>query len=417
MNYRSSCLLPLVAGAFLGSLAFSASAADWLQWRGPQRTGVCTETGLLKEWPEGGPKLIWKATGLGGGYSSVSVVANRIYTMGDGSEAAEVRALDAATGAVVWSVKAGKPGGGGGYPGPRCTPTVDGDRLYAISQDGEVVGLERATGKELWRTNLRRDFGGKMMSGWGYSESLLVDGDRVICTPGGPQGTLLALNKLTGAKIWQSSDITEDAAYASVIVETIGGVRTYIQVTDQSVFGVEAATGKLLWRGEARGRTAVIPTPIYADNQVYVACGYGVGCRSYRVNKAGDTFKTEQAYDNKVMINHHGGVVKLGGNLYGYSDGKGWTCQDFKTGEAVWQEREKLGKGAILCADGMLLCRGEDRGTMVLIEATPKGWTEKGRFEQPDRSDKKAWPHPVISNGRLYLRDQDVLLCYDVQGK
>lgn len=159
----------------------------------------------------------------------------------------------------------------------------------------------------------------------------------------------------------------------------------------------------------------MIPTPIFADNQVFVACGYGVGCRSFRISKTGDEWKAELAYDNKVMINHHGGVVKFGDNLYGFSDGKGWTCQNFKTGEAVWQDKDKLGKGAILCADGLLLCRGEDKGTMVLIEATTSGWNEKGRFEQPDRTDKKAWPHPVIANGRLYLRDQDILLCYDVK--
>jgi len=416
MNSNLARSLCLSAATLLGALALTATAADWLQWRGAQRAGICTETDLLKEWPEGGPKLVWKATKLGAGYSAVSIAGNRIYTMGDGAEAAEVRALDAATGEILWSAKAGKPGLGDGFPGPRCTPTVDGDRLFAMSQDGELVGLERATGKELWRKNLKRDFGGKMMSGWGYSESPLVDGDWLLCTPGGEQGTLLALNKLTGEKVWQSEDIKDTAAYSSIIVETIGGVRQYIQVTDRNVFGVEAKTGKVLWRGPAPGKVAVIPTPIYADNQVFVACGYGVGCRSYRLSKDGDAFKSEQAYDNKVMVNHHGGVVKFGEHLYGYSDGKGWTCQDFKTGEAVWQEKGKLGKGAILCADGMLLCRGEDKGTMVLIEASPKGWTEKGRFEQPDRSDKKAWPHPIIANGRLYLRDQDVLLCYDVKG-
>lgn len=399
----------------VGCLLATTTHADWLQWRGPDRAGNCTETGLLKEWPEGGPKLVWKATGLGQGYSSVTVVGNRIYTMGDGEEAAEVRALDAETGAIVWSAKTGRRGGGGGHPGPRCTPTVDGDRLYALGQDGVLVGLERATGKELWRVNLRSDFGGKIMSVWDYAESPLVDGDRVICTPGGPQGTVLALDKMTGRKLWQSQDITEDAAYSSVIVENIGGVRTYIQVTDQSVFGLAADTGKLLWHGRARGQTAVIPTPIFADNQVYVSCGYGVGCRSFRITKDGDDFKAEQVYDNRVMINHHGGVVKVGDHLYGFSDGKGWTCQDFKTGEAVWQERGPLGKGAILAAGDRLICRGEDRGTMVLIEATPEGWREKGRFEQPDRSDKRAWPHPVIANGRLYLRDQDILLCYDVK--
>ena len=415
MIKHSSSLKHTLPLALLGASLLTATAADWPQWRGPHRADICTETGLLKTWLEGGPKLVWKATGLGAGYSGVSVVGDRLYTMGDSEDASEVRALNPADGQILWSAKVGKPGGGDGFPGPRCTPTVDGDRLYAMSQDGVLVGLERATGKELWRCEMKKDLGGKMMSGWGYSESPLVDGDWLICTPGGSKGALVALDKKTGAKVWQSEEITDNAAYSSIIVVTIGNVRQYIQVSDKQVYGVEAKTGKLLWTGAAAGRVAVIPTPIFADDQAFVACGYGVGCRSYRITKDGDNFKTEQAYDNKVMINHHGGVIKVGDYLYGFSDGKGWTCQNFKTGEAVWQHKEGLGKGAIHCADGMLLCRGEDKGTMVLIEASPTGWHEKGRFEQPDRSDKKAWPHPVISNGRLYLRDQDVLLCYDVK--
>lgn len=410
------------AGLALGALLLASDgrAADWPQWLGPNRDGISTETGLLKSWPVGGPPLTWKATGLGVGYSGVSVVGNRIYTMGDLDGASTLLALDVADGKIVWKAKVGKPGGnsGNGYPGPRCTPTVDGDQVVTLGQFGELVCVEAATGKERWRKNLETDFGGKMMSGWNYSESPLVDGDQVISTPGGAQGTLVALNKKTGAVLWQSKDWTDKAAYSSVIVEEIGGVRQYLQLTDASVAGVAATDGKLLWRAPRPGRTAVIPTPIYADNSVYVTSGYGVGCNLFKITAADGKFSAEQVYENKVMVNHHGGVIKLGEDVYGYSDGKGWTCQNFKTGEAVWQEKEKLGKGAIAYADGMFYLRDErGKGTVVLIEATPKGWNEKGRFDQPDRSDKNSWPHPVTANGRLYLRDQDILLTYDVKQK
>jgi outer membrane protein assembly factor BamB len=260
-----------------------------------------------------------------------------------------------------------------------------------------------------------------MMSMWNYSESPLVDGDKVICTPGGSSGTMIALNKKTGEVIWRSKDWPDNASYASSVAAEIGGQRQYIQLTDASVAGVAAADGRLLWRAPRPGRTAVIPTPIVAGNLVYVTSGYNAGCNLFEVNADGTNFTAKPVYASKVMVNHHGGVVKVGDNLYGFSEGKGWTCQNFKTGEAVWQDKEKLGKGSVTCADGMLYLRTEgDKGaacTVVLLEASPQGWTEKGRFDQPDRSGKNSWPHPVVANGRLYLRDQDVLLSYDVKLK
>jgi outer membrane protein assembly factor BamB len=413
---HASLTLGLGAAAWLaGSTSWSA---DWPQWRGPLRNDLCTETGLLKQWPAGGPPLVWKATDLGSGYSGVAVVGNRIYTMGDGADSGYVRALDAADGQTVWSAKVGKPGGGGGYPGPRCTPTVDGNLTIALGQFGDLVCVETATGKEVWRHNLQSEFGGKMMSGWGYAESPLVDGDKVICTPGGSQGTMACLNKKTGEVLWRSKEWRDNAAYASAIVVEIGGVRQYLQLTDASVAGIAAADGSVLWRAARAGKVAVIPTPIYADNCVYVSSGYSIGCNLFKIIGSGGKFSTEPVYDNKVMVNHHGGVIKVGNCLYGYSDGKGWVCQDFKTGKDLWAEKEKLGKGAIAFADGMLYLRAEGgKGTLVLIEASPEGWSEKGRFDQPNRSDKNSWPHPVISGGRLYIRDQGVLLCYDVKQK
>jgi len=395
-----------------------AAGADWPQWRGSLRDDISTETGLLPQWPAGGPALAWKATGLGDGYSGVSVAKGRIYTMGDRGDASFLFALDAATGNVLWSTKVGK--SGGNYPGPRCTPTVDDDQVVTLGQFGDLVCVSAADGKERWRHNLEGDFGGKMMSGWGYAESPLVVDGKVICTPGGAQGTMIALDKKTGAVAWRCKDWTDNAAYSSIVLATIHGVQQCVQLTDASVGGVAVQDGRLLWRAPRPGKTAVIPTPIVADDSVYVTSSYNAGCNLFEVEKdaAGSGFAARQVYSNKDMQNQHGGVVKVGDYLYGYSDGKGWLCQNFKTGETVWQEKEKLSKGSLSCAGGMLYLRAESGpGTVVLIEATPKGWTEKGRFDQPNRSDKNSWPHPVISGGCLYLRDGDILLCYDVKQK
>jgi len=395
-----------------------ASGTDWPQWRGPLRDDISTETGLLQQWPAGGPALAWKTTDLGEGYSGVSVVKGKVYTMGDQGEASFLFALEAATGKVIWSTKVGK--SGGNYPGPRCTPTVDDDQVITLGQFGDLVCVSAADGKERWRHNLQNDFGGKMMSGWGYAESPVVEDGKVICTPGGMQGTMVALDKKTGAIVWHSKEWTDHASYSSIVMATINGVRQCVQLTDASVGGVAAQDGRLLWRAPRPGKTAVIPTPIVADNSVYVTSAYNIGCNLFKVDTdgTGTGFTARQVYSNKEMLNQHGGVVKVGDYLYGYSDGKGWTCQNFKTGEVVWQEKEKLSKGSLSCAGGMLYLRTESGpGTVVLLEPTPKGWTEKGRFDQPNRSDKNSWPHPVVSGGCLYLRDQGVLFCYDVKQK
>jgi outer membrane protein assembly factor BamB len=252
---------------------------------------------------------------------------------------------------------------------------------------------------------------------WGFSESPLVDGDHVLFTPGGPKGTLVALNKKTGELLWQTKDWTDNAHYSSIIIVEIDGVRQYIQLTEKSLAGVVPKDGRILWKAARKGSTAVIPTPIYADGQIYVTSGYGVGCNLFKVSK-GDSFTATQVYANRVLENHHGGVVKVGDYLYGYSENKGWTCQEFASGAAKWQEKNKLGKGSLVYADGCFYCREEaEKGVVALMEANPAAFVEKGRFTPPDRSGKQSWPHPVVVGGRLYLRDQDVLLCYDVQAK
>jgi outer membrane protein assembly factor BamB len=399
------------------SFSVSAPALDWPQWRGADRTDISKETGLLKQWPAGGPKLVWLYKDAGLGYAGYAIAGGKLYTMGLRGDTELLIAVDTKHGQQLWAAAVGPILKNGWGDGPRATPTVDGDRVYAMSGMGFLVCANAATGKELWKARMA-DFGGKTPN-WGYTESVLVDGNQVICTPGGAQGTLLALDKLTGRKLWQSADWTDGAHYSSPIVVNHNGARQYIQLTMQHVAGVNAADGKVLWKSEWPGKTAVIPTPIFHDGHVYIASGYNVGCK---LVKLGPGHQATDVWMNQNMINHHGGVILVGDKLYGYSDRGGWTCQDFKTGEVVWAENSKLKKGAIHCADGMFYCLEENSGTVVLIEASPKGWNEKGRFtltpQTTQRNPKgKIWVHPVVSDGKLYLRDQELLFCFDVKAK
>ena len=338
--------------------------------------------------------------------------------MGDIGGASCVVALSAASGKVIWTATVGQPGGGGGYAGTRCTPTVSGGLVYAINQHGDIVCVRAASGAEVWRHQMN-EYGGRMMSGWGYSESPLVDGDKMVCTPGGPNGTVLALNKTTGATIWQSKDLTDSSTYASVIVATIADVRQYIVFTDKSVAGIAAANGAVLWRADRPGRTAVIPTPVFKDGMVFVTSGYGVGCNMFKVTASGAQFSAAQVYANGDMADQLGGVVLVGDHVYGHSDRSGWVCMELATGKVAWAERASApGKGSVVAGDGMLILRQESGpGTIALVKATPTGYQELSRFDQPDRSGKNTWPHPVIANGKLFIRDQDVMLCFNIKGK
>ena len=271
-------------------------------------------------------------------------------------------------------------------------------------------------GSVKWTAEMK-ELGGSVPN-WGYSESPLVDNGKVLCTPGGSDGTIAAFDLASGKKLWQSGDMTEKAHYSSIIAVNHHGSRQYIQLTMSKVFGISADDGSLLWQEDWPGRTAVIPTPIYADGHVYITSGYGIGCMLLKI---GADNSVEKIYDNKVMKNHHGGTILLGDHVYGYSDGPGWICQDLKSGEMVWNEKSKLGKGAVAYADGRLYCLSEKDGTCVLAEPTPEGWKEHGRFQidpqTEQRSDRgKIWTHPVISNGKLYLRDQEIICCYDIKG-
>jgi outer membrane protein assembly factor BamB len=391
------------------------SAEDWPNWRGPKRDAICRETGLLQQWPAEGPKLLWRATGLGEGYSGPAIVGTTLYTMGnlDGKE--YVLALETATGKRLWAQPFGPVEYDGYAPGPRATPTLDGDRLYALGASGKLVCMGRDTGKVKWSKSFVADFGGKVLK-WGFSESVLIDGDLLLCTPGGPQATLAALDKHTGRTVW-TSKIDARACYASMIKANIGGIEQYVQFTADGVVGVDARKGKFLWRYDAPAYTKYgginISTPVSSGDSVFAASNYGIGGGLARIEKTPGGLVAREAYFTKEMKNHHGGLILLDGYLYGSNDPGILTCLEYETGKVTWRSR-KPGKCSILYADGMLYCRDET-GPLSLVKATPNGFDLRGHFGQPHRSEQKAWPHLVIAYGRLYVRDQDVLLCYGVR--
>lgn len=406
---RWFCLIGLLLAAS------TLLAADWPQWRGPNRDDVSRETGLQNEWAADGPSRVWLSKEIGVGYSGFSAIGDTLYTMGAYETSEQLIAVNIADGSIKWSTRIGDRLENGWGDGPRSTPTVDGERLYALSGQGSLACVSTADGKVVWKVEMS-DFGGKKPN-WGYCESVLIDGEKCLCTPGGSDGAILALDKTTGEKIWQSKDFTDGAQYASIIAIEHGGKRQYVQLTQKSLVGVNAASGDVLWTTGFDGRTAVIPTPIFHDGCVYVASGYGAGCKLVRLN---DTSEPEEVYVNKNMTNHHGGVILVGEHLYGYSDGKGWVCQDFKTGEIVWNEKNQLGKGSLTCAGGKLYLYDERKGEVALIDASPEGYQEHGRFKIDPQSEQRSnrggiWTHPVVANGRLYVRDQELLAAYDVR--
>ncbi len=391
------------------TLTLPALAIDWPQWRGPNRDGVNPEKNLLDEWPAAGPKLLWRSEGLGAGFSSVSTSKGRLFTMGDGKESSHVYCLSVKDGSKIWTSRAiGKTGGN--YKGTRSTPTVVGDLLYALGQFGDLVCLETATGAEVWRTSLKTNYGGRP-GGWNYTESPLVDGNKIIVTPGGKKGAVIALNRMTGKLIWKSADFTDGAQYSSLIISEFGGERQYIQLTGENVVGLAAGTGKVLWQAARKGRTATVSTPIFHDGSLFVTSSYGVGCNGFKISYDGTSFFAKQTYANKTISNHHGGCIRVGNYIYG-SSGSTLACIDLKTGEEMWRERS-AGKGAIVVADSKIILRSE-KDTVALVALSPKAYKEISRFSQPDRTRARAWSHPVVSDGILYLKDQGLLLAYDL---
>jgi outer membrane protein assembly factor BamB len=388
----------------------AAAEGEWYQFLGPKRDGHSPDTGLLKEWTGGGPALLWKAKGLGNGYSSVSLFGGKIYTMGETSDGVNLVCLSAADGKLLWTSKLTGPQQVD-YPGTRSTPATDGRLVYTITPHGDLVAAAAANGAVAWKAKLDGN-----RPGWGFSESPLLDGNLVVCTPGGGSGTVAAYNKATGALAWRSKDLTDAAAYASIVPIQLGKASLYLVYTAETIAGVVPANGAIAFKAPRKGQTAVIPSPVYSNGTIFVSSGYGVGCNGFNIALAGNSVRVQEAYAGKQIINHLGGLVAVGDHVYGISDNGGLKCVELKTGKEAWASGS-VRKGGITYADGHLYCRAEGDGAMTLVEASPVGYKEKGRFAQPDRSDKQAWAYPVVAGGKLYLRDQDTLLCYDVKAK
>jgi len=418
-------------------------ASEWPTWRGAKRDAICSETGLLNAWPEEGPPLLWKVRGLGEGFSSLAVSGKRLFTLGvgapaetpdkegreeqdedDGTAFLVARGLD--DGKPLWSTRVG--------PGkPNGTPTVSDGRVYALGREGDLVCVEEDTGKEVWRKNFAKDFGGKMMSGWGYSESPLVDGDWLLCTPGGKDALVVALDARTGAVVWKAASPeigdagSDGAGYSSVVVSEACGVRQYVQLTGRGVVSFRAKDGAFLWGyNRVANDVANIPTPVVRGDHVFCSTGYGTGAALLRIVPASEAgvdgtpaLRAEEVYflKGKTMQNHHGGMVLIDKYLYcGHGNNKGFPlCVELETGDIAWRPGRGPGEGsaAVLFADGHLYFRYQD-GLMALIEADPTEYRLKGTFRIASDLGE-SWPHPVISNGRLFLRDQDALLCYDIR--
>jgi outer membrane protein assembly factor BamB len=400
----------------------------WPQFHGPARNNVSPDTGLLTKWPEAGPPLAWETPGAGRGYSSLAITDNRIYTLGDAPSTADdkdeyVTCFERADGKPVWKAKLGPAwtSGSPDWQSSRSTPTVDGDLLCVLTPHGKLVCLETASGKEVWQKDLNKDFGGKKGDGWGYSESVLIDGDKVVCTPGGSKSTMVALNKKTGDLLWTAVwPDDRGAAHASIVISEVGGTRVYVQTTAGGEIGVRATDGKLLWTYPIDRTIAIIPTPIVRGDLVFFAAGYKRGGALLRQVPGNDgEIKIEEIYPvNKDMANKHGGVVLVGDYLYGDSDDQGmpW-CAELLTGKQQWKERGSgRGSVAVTVADGHLYLRFAS-GQMVLAPASAEKYEELSSFKIPGSGERPSWSHPVVIGGRLYLREQDRILCYDVKAK
>jgi outer membrane protein assembly factor BamB len=402
----------LSAAALMLGVAALQAASDWPQWQGPDRTGNSKETGLLKQWPANGPSVVWTASGLGSGYGSLAVAGDRVFVQGTRSGNSIVVAYNRADGKEVWSKALGRSTNDDRGPGPRGTPTVDGDRLYVLTESGDLACL-KTDGSAVWQRNILREFGGRQLQ-WLISESPLVDGAHLIVSPGGPGAGVVKLDKLTGKTVWQTSDLSDPAGYSSAIVADVQGVRTYLTFTAAAGVGIRASDGKVMFRYDrAANRVANITTPVFFENKVFFTSAYDTGGGLVSLSAQNGSVSASEVYFTREMKNHHGGVVLTGGYLYGFDDSI-LTCIEFATGKRMWRDRS-VGKGSVILADGDLYIQSENN-VVGLASATASGYQEKGRFTIPDKG-LPSWAHPVVSGGRLYVRNQDSVMTYDIKAK
>jgi outer membrane protein assembly factor BamB len=411
MNCRIAVTLAFAVGMATVTGGQSSPGGDWPQWRGPDRTGLSKESGLMKQWPASGPALVWSAANLGAGYGSISVSGDRIFVQGMKGRDSVVSILNRADGKPVWSKTLGPAANNEQGPGPRGTPTVDADRVYVLTENGDLACLRVQDGTMLWQRNILRDFGARNIP-WLISESPLVDGNNVIVTPGGRSAGMVALDKMTGKTIWTSRELDDEAGHASVIAGDVQGVRTLMTLTAEAGVGVRASDGKLMWRYQpVANNTANVATPIFSDSKVFYTSDYGTGGALLALTAQNGEVKAQPIYATREMQNHHGGVVLVNGYLYGFNNSI-LTSLEFATGKVMWRNRS-VGKGSLTYADGYLYILGEDN-IVGLAEATPAGYRETGRFRIADQS-WPSWAHPVVSGGRLYIRNQGTLAGYDIQ--
>lgn len=426
---RAAAVISTLVLLFAGTVVAPLVAADWPQWRGPDRDGKSKESGLLSAWPEAGPPLAWRSTGLGTGYSSLAVAAGTIYTLGDLGDTQHAIAVSAKNGAMLWKTPVG-PAWKDKYGGPRGTPTVDGNRIYLLTTEGVLYCLDAKTGEKRWSRSLAKDFGGHMMeiqgTHWKFAESPLVDGDWVVVTPGSKAAALVALDKKSGKEVWRTAMPSfgdggaDGAGYSSVVISHGGGVKQYVQLLGRGVIGVEAASGKFLWGyNKIANQVANIPTPIIDGDRVFVSTGYGAGAVLLELTKTETGVAAKEVYflSGDTFQNHHGGMILEGGHIFaGTAHNKGFPIAvQLASGEVAWGPVRNEGKGsaAVTFADGHLYMRYQS-GLMVLVEASTEDYRQKGSLMIPEVA-QFSWAHPVISGGKLYLREQDNLFCYDLK--
>lgn len=431
-------VVAVLYGASLGTAA--ETAFEWPQFRGPRRDGVSRETNLLKSWPEGGPALLWKRAGIGRGYSSPAIKANTLYITGDIGDELTITTLDLA-GTPGWSASNGKawekP-----YPGARATCTLEGSYLYHMNAHGRAVCLNAVDGTEVWSVSVLERFGAPNIQ-WGISECLLIDGERVIVSPGGSKALMAALDKKTGETAWSTEPLrfqrahrfggkpvnppepdTDKAGYASPMLIETGGRRLIAGCSARHVFCVDADAGKLLWTQPVFARYEVIgAAPVLCGDSVFFTAPDKFGGRLFRIAANRDSVSLEQAWETAVD-NCHGALVLVDGRLYGsgYRRLNAWVCLDVETGSTQYSTTDWM-KGSVTYADGRLYALAED-GLMSLLEPTDTAFQVRGQFHLRDSGDgqpgkgkanKDVWAHPVVCNGRLYLRDHDTLFCYDIR--
>jgi len=396
-------------------IASHALAADWPQWQGPQRDNISRETGLLKTWPTGGPKKLWSFKGLGKGFASPIVVGDRVYITGSANEEEILFALDT-DGRKVWQTTYG-PMWTKNFPSARTSPTFHDGRLYLVSTLGRVVCVDAADGKVVWAVDTKKRFGARDIT-WGITESPLVVGDRIICTPGGEEAPMAALSLKNGATIWTMTGLSDKSAYCSPQLVKRGSRTLAVTALSDHIVGVDVADGKLLWSHPYKGRCrAHINTPVHHDGIVFFTSGYNDGGVALKLSANGDSVK--KLYDAKTVDTHHGGLVLLDGHLYtsnweNNKKGK-WMCVELATGKIKY-ETEWQCKGAITSAEGMLYCYEEKKGNVALVKATPGGFDPISSFRVEEGADQH-WAHPVIANARLYIRHGDVLMCHDIKAR